>query len=132
MGNNLIRLSLNSAKLTDLIISIKLTSKNKSEIINAVFEITLFIISVLCIIPYYVFLKGSFEIGQISSAYGSTLVIIEIYRLIIVISYMQKAYDARSVGTYKPVFGKQFFNLLHIPAAFEVIVGGSYYSVFVF
>lgn len=91
--NNLIRSDLNSAQLTDLIINIKLTSKNKSEIINAVFEVTLFIVSVLRIIPYYVFLKGSFEISQISSAYGGTLVIIEIYRLIIVISYVQKTYD---------------------------------------
>ena len=89
----MIRLDLNSAQLTDLIINIKLTSKNKSEIINAVFEVTLFIVSVLRIIPYYVFLKGSFEISQISSAYGGTLVIIEIYRLIIVISYVQKTYD---------------------------------------
>ncbi len=89
----MIRSDLNSAQLTDLIINIKLTSKNKSEIINAVFEVTLFIVSVLRIIPYYVFLKGSFEISQISSAYGGTLVIIEIYRLIIVISYVQKTYD---------------------------------------
>ena len=89
----MIRSDLNSAQLTDLIINIKLTSKNKSEIINAVFEVTLFIVSVLRIIPYYVFLKGSFEISLISSAYGGTLVIIEIYRLIIVISYVQKTYD---------------------------------------
>ena len=89
----MIRSDLNSAQLTDLIINIKLTSKNKSEIINAVFEVTLFIVSVRRIIPYYVFLKGSFEISQISSAYGGTLVIIEIYRLIIVISYVQKTYD---------------------------------------
>ena len=88
----MIRSDLNSAQLTDLIINIKLTSKNKSEIINAVFEVTLFIVSVLRIIPYYVFLKGSFEISQISSAYGSTFVVIKIDSFIIVISYVEKAY----------------------------------------
>ena len=88
----MIRSDLNSAQLTDLIINIKLTSKNKSEIINAVFEVTLFIVSVLRIISYYVFLKSFFEIGQIPSAYGSTFVVIKIDSFIIVISYVEKAY----------------------------------------
>lgn len=60
--------------------------------IKAIFEITLFIVSVLCIIPYYVLLKSLFEIGQVSPAYGGTLVIIKADSFIIVISYVEKAY----------------------------------------
>lgn len=79
-------------QISDLLMRIRLTSRSKSEIIKTAFEITVFIISVLCVISYYVFLKSFFEIGQIPSAYGSTFVVIKIDSFIIVISYVEKAY----------------------------------------